>query len=115
MRFIDEEGNVIENGSEKQPALLAWGGPIVMEGYYNDSELTAKTVVDGYVMTNDLGYMDEDGSIILVGLWWKQDLAGRGRDCCNPVSGCGRLCLQFRSGSDHRRIAGYADRARGWI
>ena len=38
-----------------------------MEGYYNDPELTAKTVVDGYVMTNDLGYMDEDGSIILVG------------------------------------------------
>lgn len=67
VRFIDEEGNVIENGSEKQPALLAWGGPIVMEGYYNDPELTAKTVVDGYVMTNDLGYMDEDGSIILVG------------------------------------------------
>ena len=67
VRFIDEEGNIIENGSEKQPALLAWGGPIVMEGYYNDSELTAKTVVDGYVMTNDLGYMDEDGSIILVG------------------------------------------------
>ena len=67
MRFIDEEGNIIENGSEKQPALLAWGGPIVMEGYYNDPELTAKTVVDGYVMTNDLGYMDEDGSIILVG------------------------------------------------
>ena len=67
VRFIDEEGDVIENGSEKQPALLAWGGPIVMEGYYNDPELTAKTVVDGYVMTNDLGYMDEDGSIILVG------------------------------------------------
>ena len=67
VRFIDGEGNVIENGSEKQPALLGWGGTIVMEGYYNDPELTAKTVVDGYVMTNDLGYMDEDGSIILVG------------------------------------------------
>ena len=25
VRFIDEEGDVIENGSEKQPALLAWG------------------------------------------------------------------------------------------
>ena len=38
-----------------------------MEGYYNDPELTAETIVDGYVRTKDLAYLDEDGDCILVG------------------------------------------------
>lgn len=67
VRFTDDDGNVVENGSPESPALLSWGGSIVMEGYYNDPELTADTVVDGYVRTKDLAYLDEDGDCILVG------------------------------------------------
>ena len=67
VRFSDDEGNVVANGSPESPALLSWGGSIVMEGYYNDPELTAETIVDGYVRTKDLAYLDEDGDCILVG------------------------------------------------
>lgn len=67
VRFTDDEGNIVGNGSPDAPALLSWGGSIVMEGYYNDPELTKENIVDGYVRTKDLAYLDEDGDCILVG------------------------------------------------
>lgn len=67
VRFTDDAGNVVENGSPEAPALLSWGGSIVMEGYYSDPDLTAETLVGGYVRTKDLAYLDEDGDCILVG------------------------------------------------
>ncbi len=67
VRFTDDAGNVVENGSPEAPALLSWGGSIVMEGYYNDPDFTAETLVGGYVRTKDLAYLDEDGDCILVG------------------------------------------------
>lgn len=67
VRFTDDAGNVVENGSPEAPVLLSWGGSIVMEGYYNDPDLTAETLVGGYVRTKDLAYLDEDGDCILVG------------------------------------------------
>ncbi len=67
VKFTDDAGNVVENGSPEAPALLSWGGSIVMEGYYNDPDLTAETLVGGYVRTKDLAYLDEDGDCILVG------------------------------------------------
>lgn len=67
VRFTDDAGNVVENGIPEAPALLSWGGSIVMEGYYNDPDLTAETLVGGYVRTKDLAYLDEDGDCILVG------------------------------------------------
>lgn len=69
VRFSDIDGNVIpqDQVSEDSPALLAWGGPIVMEGYYKAPEITAQTVKDGFVMTKDLAYLDEEGRVILMG------------------------------------------------
>ncbi len=69
IRFTDENGNTVrpEDVSEEKPALLSWGGDIVMEGYYNDPELTKETLEDGYVKTKDLAYLDAEGRCILVG------------------------------------------------
>ena len=67
VHFVDENGNAVKDVSEENPALLAWGGPIVMEGYYKEPQLTEETMTDGYVMTKDLAYMDEAGRCILVG------------------------------------------------
>jgi len=39
----------------------------VMAGYLNDSELTAETIVDGWLMTGDLGRLDEHGHLQLSG------------------------------------------------
>jgi len=39
----------------------------VMSGYLNDPELTAETIVDGWLMTGDLGKVDETGHLQLSG------------------------------------------------
>ena len=69
IRFTDENGNTVrpEDVSEEKPALLSWGGDIVMEGYYNDPEMTKETLDNGYVRTKDLAYLDAEGRCILVG------------------------------------------------
>jgi long-chain acyl-CoA synthetase len=39
----------------------------IMSGYLNDAELTAETVVDGWLQTGDLGRLDETGHLLLSG------------------------------------------------
>jgi long-chain acyl-CoA synthetase len=39
----------------------------VMAGYLNDPELTAETIIDGWLMTGDLGRFDESGHLRLAG------------------------------------------------
>lgn len=41
-------------------------GPTVMLGYWNRPEDTAKTIVDGWLHTGDLGYYDEEGYFYFV-------------------------------------------------
>ena len=41
-------------------------GPQVMAGYWNRPDETARTIVDGFLHTGDVGYMDEDGYTFLV-------------------------------------------------
>jgi long-chain acyl-CoA synthetase len=39
----------------------------VMSGYLDDPEMTAETIVDGWLMTGDLGRLDSDGQLQLLG------------------------------------------------
>ena len=41
-------------------------GPNITKGYWNAPEETAASFVDGYLLTGDIGYMDEDGYFYLV-------------------------------------------------
>ena len=41
-------------------------GPNVTKGYWNAPEETAAAFADGYLLTGDIGYMDEDGYFYLV-------------------------------------------------
>lgn len=45
---------------------LAVKGPQVMKGYWNKPEDTAQTLRNGWLLTGDLGYMDEDGYFYIV-------------------------------------------------
>lgn len=66
LKILDEMG-AEKAASADDPGLLAWGGTMLADGYWRDEALTAKTFVDGYVRTNDLGYMDSAERVFLLG------------------------------------------------
>ena len=90
VRFVDENGKTVEHVDEAHPALLAWGGPIVMKEYYKEPQLTAETMTDGCVMTKDMAYLDEEGRCILVGR--SDDIVNYGGSKISPaeVEDCAR-------------------------
>jgi len=41
-------------------------GPQMMKGYWKNPEETSRVIIDGWLHTGDLGYLDEDGYLFLV-------------------------------------------------
>lgn len=60
---VDEEGRPVPAG---QVGELATMGPQVVPGYFNKPEQTAAAFRDGWLLTGDVGYVDEQGWFYLV-------------------------------------------------
>ncbi|MCB6992378.1 acyl--CoA ligase [bacterium 210820-DFI.6.37] len=64
--IVDENRNPID-ASLENPGFLASSGPINMKGYWKAPALTAQTMQDGFIYTKDMGYIDEEGFIYMLG------------------------------------------------
>jgi long-chain acyl-CoA synthetase len=63
MRIITEQG---KEAAPREIGEIVGRGPALMPGYYKRPDLTAQAIVDGWLHTGDLGYVDEDGFLYLV-------------------------------------------------
>jgi long-chain acyl-CoA synthetase len=63
MKIVGPDGNELPTG---EPGEICGLGPMMMPGYYKRSDLTAEAIVDGWLHTGDIGYVDEDGFLYLV-------------------------------------------------
>ncbi|WP_213089388.1 class I adenylate-forming enzyme family protein [Streptomyces flaveus] len=60
---MDAEGHLLDAGSVGEVVVR---GPNVMRGYLGLPDETARTVVDGWLHTGDVGRFDTDGHLVLV-------------------------------------------------
>lgn len=64
LKICDTDGNELPNFQKGEIVIR---GENVMAGYYKNEKATAETVVDGWLHTGDMGYMDNDGFLYVVG------------------------------------------------
>ncbi|HSW73949.1 MAG TPA: AMP-binding protein, partial [Candidatus Limnocylindria bacterium] len=62
--FRDEEGREVAPGSVGHICIK---GDNIMLGYYNSPDTTAEVIKDGWLLTGDLGYLDEQGRLVISG------------------------------------------------
>lgn len=79
MAVVDDVGMPLPPGSEGEIRIR---GPHLMKGYWNRPEETAEALVDGWLHTGDMGYMDGDGFYWITGR--KKDLIIKGGENIAP-------------------------------
>ncbi len=62
VRIGDAEGNPLPPGEHGEIMVK---GDTVMPGYWQNPEATAKTLLNGWLMTGDMGFMDADGYVTM--------------------------------------------------
>jgi len=76
----DADGDPVPAGNVGEVRMRIPGRP---REYYGDPEATARTWVDGWLMTGDLGRIDEDGYLYIVGR--SKDVIIRGGNNIHPT------------------------------
>ncbi|HEX3125563.1 MAG TPA: AMP-binding protein [Rhodanobacteraceae bacterium] len=63
LRIVDADGVEVTPGSVGE---ITGRGPLLMPGYHRQPELTGRAIVEGWLRTGDLGFVDADGFLHLV-------------------------------------------------
>ena len=64
IKIVDERGKEVPTGEIGEILISGW---VVMDGYYKDPETTAAILKDGWLHTEDLGRLDADGYLYIIG------------------------------------------------
>jgi long-chain acyl-CoA synthetase len=64
VKICDEDGNELSTGEKGEIVIR---GENVMLGYWKNEAATAEALKDGWLYTGDLGYMDADGYLYVLG------------------------------------------------
>jgi acyl-CoA synthetase (AMP-forming)/AMP-acid ligase II len=80
VRIVDTEGAEVAPGEIGEIAVRS---PRLMKGYVSPDDATAPAVVNGWLHTGDMGWMDADGYLYLAGR--KDDLIIRGGENISPA------------------------------
>ncbi len=80
-KVIDDNGNVIES-SKDNTGLLISGGLMNTAAYYKAPEATARTIKNGFIYSTDIGYIDDEGYIYMLGR--KDDVINSGGNKISP-------------------------------
>lgn len=64
LKICDTDGNELPQGEKGEIVVK---GDNVMKGYWNNPKATAETIKDGWLYTGDLGYMDKDEFLYVLG------------------------------------------------
>lgn len=64
IKIIDENDNEVTTGQKGE--IIIRGGN-VMKGYWKNPEATAEAIIDGWLHTGDMGYIDSDGYLYVLG------------------------------------------------
>jgi long-chain acyl-CoA synthetase len=64
VKICDDKGNSLKIGDKGEIVVK---GENVMVGYWKNEKATKETIRDGWLFTGDLGYIDEDGFLYVLG------------------------------------------------
>ena len=64
IKILDEDGNELPQGV---PGEITIRGENVMKGYWKNPTATAETLRNGWLFTGDMGYIDSDGYLVVLG------------------------------------------------
>jgi long-chain acyl-CoA synthetase len=64
LKICDEKGEELSAGEKGEIVVQ---GENVMAGYWKNPEATAETIKEGWLHTSDMGYMDNDGFLYVLG------------------------------------------------
>jgi long-chain acyl-CoA synthetase len=79
MKVVDDLGNELPPGQQGEILI---GGPMLMKGYWQNPDETAKVLCDGWLYTGDVGYRDAEGYFFITER--KKDLIIKGGENIAP-------------------------------